>query len=72
MMENKSQRKRLIIWGSITMFLIAPILSWLIGIIYGVSVGSGFAAGGLMVILFPIIFVVGVVMLIKGFMKPKH
>ena len=54
------------------MFLIAPILSWILGMIYGVIVSSGFAGGGLMVILFPIIFVVGIVILIKGFKEPKQ
>ncbi len=67
-----TKRKKLITWGLVTMFLIAPILSWILGMIYGVIVSSGFAGGGLMVILFPIIFVVGIVILIKGFKEPKQ
>lgn len=69
--NNNSKRKRFIIWGLATMFIIAPLLSWLFGMIYGVSEGSGFAAGSLFVILLPIFFIVGVIILIKGFMKPK-
>ncbi|WP_077617486.1 hypothetical protein [Bacillus sinesaloumensis] len=71
-MSNNSKRKALIIWGLITMLVIAPLLSWFIGVIYGVSVSSGFAGGGLMVILFPVIFIVGVVILIKGLRVPKR
>lgn len=40
--------------------------------IYGTMVSSGFAAGALTVILFPIIFIVGLIMMIKGFKEPKQ
>ncbi len=71
-MINMSKRRSLITWGLVTMFLIAPFLSWVVGAVYGTMVSSGFAAGGLMVILFPIIFIVGLVMMIKGFKEPKQ
>jgi hypothetical protein len=70
-MKINPKRKKLIIWGCVTMFLIAPLLSWGLGIIYGVTVSSGFAGGGLMAVLFPIFFVVGIGILIKGFKEPK-
>lgn len=70
-MNPNSKRKLYITWGIVTMLLIAPLLSWVIGILYGVSVSDGFAGGGLMVILFPIIFVIGILIFIKGLKEPK-
>ena len=58
-----------IIWGIVTMFVIAPLLSWLIGISYGIYVGEGFAAVGVIIILFPILFIVGLVLLLIGIFK---
>ncbi len=66
---NISKRKVFIILGLATMFIIAPLLSFVIGMIYGSSEGSGFAAGALMVILLPLFFIVGVIILIKGLME---
>ena len=60
---------RQIIWGIVTMFVIAPLLSWLIGISYGIYVGEGFAAVGVIIILFPILFIVGLVLLLIGIFK---
>lgn len=64
-----TKKKMYIIWGLITMFLIAPLVSWGIGILYGVSEGSGFAAGTLFIVLLPIFFFIGVGILIKGFLE---
>ena len=58
-----------IIWGIVTMFVIAPLLSWLIGMSYGIYVGEGFAAAGVMIILFPILFIVGLALLLIGILK---
>jgi len=58
-----------ITWGIVTMFVIAPLLSWLFGISYGRYVGEGFAAIGVMVILFPILFIIGLVLLLIGVFK---
>jgi len=51
------------------MFVIAPLLSWLIGISYGIYVGEGFAAVAVMIILFPILFIVGLIVLLIGLFK---
>lgn len=63
-----------ITWGIVTMFVIAPLLSWLIGISYGIYVGEGFAVVGVMIILFPILFIVGLALLLIGIFKKdeKH
>ncbi|RLQ92303.1 hypothetical protein [Falsibacillus albus] len=70
-MTTKSERKKLIVWGIVTMVVIAPILSFLLGIIFGVIVRSGFAAGGVMVIVFLITFLVGLITLISGLSKKE-
>ncbi|WP_252433044.1 hypothetical protein [Peribacillus butanolivorans] len=44
------------------MFVIAPLFSWIVGTLYGKSEGSGFAAIGVLIIMFPILFIVGVVL----------
>jgi hypothetical protein len=48
--------------GITTMFIIAPILSRLVGSVYGVSEGSGFAMIGGFAIMFQILFIVGFVL----------
>jgi hypothetical protein len=60
-----------IIWGLTTMFVIAPLLSWLIGMSYGIYEGSGFAAAAVMMILFPILFLTGLVILLIGIFKKE-
>ena len=63
-----------ITWGIVTMLVIAPLLSWLIGIGYGIYIGEGFAAVGVIIILFPILFIVGLALLLIGIFKKdeKH
>lgn len=70
---GKSNKRKKVVWGVTFMVAVAPFFSWLVGIAYGVSVGSGFAAGGLMVILFPVIFMGGLITLLMGiFAKEKE
>jgi uncharacterized membrane protein len=59
---RKPKAKKFRIWGITTMLIIAPIASWLISSIYGLSEGSGFAMIGLLIILFPILFIVGIIL----------
>ncbi|WP_079508916.1 hypothetical protein [Mesobacillus jeotgali] len=59
---NKSKETKFRVWGSATMLLFAPILSWLVGSLYGVIEGSGFAMIGVLIILFPILFILGFVL----------
>ncbi|MFC9600959.1 hypothetical protein ACFTQL_24410 [Peribacillus butanolivorans] len=44
------------------MFVIAPLFSWIVGTLNGKSEGSGFAAIGVLIIMFPILFIIGVVL----------
>ncbi|TWT02530.1 hypothetical protein [Planomicrobium sp. CPCC 101079] len=72
--KNKSWKQKNVIWGLAAMLIIAPFLSWLIGVQYGILVGDGFAGGGLMVILFVIIFVFGLIAVLVGIFgnEEKH
>lgn len=58
-----------ITWGIVMMLVVAPLLSWLIGFSYGTYVGEGFATMGVMVALFPILFIIGLFMLLIGIFK---
>ncbi|MFB5281850.1 hypothetical protein [Peribacillus sp. Hz7] len=59
---NKSKESKYRVWGITTMFIFSPILSWLVGSFYGMSEGSGFAMIGVLIVMFPILFIVGVVL----------
>jgi hypothetical protein len=72
--KQKTWKQKNVIWGGATMLIIAPFFSWLAGITYGILAGDGFAGGGLMVLLFPAIFVVGFILLLIGIFgdEEKH
>lgn len=67
--RGMSEKRKLITWGLVTVFGIAPFLSWLVGISLGVYVGDGFAGAGIMVILFVILLLIGVITLFVGLFK---
>jgi hypothetical protein len=67
--RGMSERRKLMIWGIAIMFGIAPFLSWLVGISVGVYVGDGFAGAGAMVMLFGILFLIGLITLLVGIFK---
>jgi len=66
---GQSRKRKYIIWGIANMIAIGPFLSFAIGITYAIIEGNGWA-GMLMWVLYPIIFVIGLIQLIIGiFMK---
>lgn len=69
--KGKSKKRKYIVWGIATMVAIAPFLSWLIGITYGISVGSGFAAMGIMVMMFAFLFLIGLISLLIGIFRKE-
>ncbi|MFC7686476.1 hypothetical protein [Ureibacillus sp. GCM10028918] len=70
---GKSKKRKLIVWGIITMIAIAPFFTWLVSISFAIIVGDGFAGIGLMMIMFPFIFLVGIILLLVGiFVKTKQ
>ncbi|ACA40282.1 hypothetical protein J2D69_11215 [Lysinibacillus sphaericus] len=66
---GKSKKTTFIIWGITLMVVIAPLFAWLVSILYGIKEGDGFAAVGLMVILFPFLFLIGLVIFLVGVFK---
>lgn len=70
--QNKSKKRKYIIWGITTMIVVSPLLSWLIGILYGALEGDGFAAAAMMILLFPFLFVVGLIVLIVGIFTKRE
>ncbi|GLC90343.1 hypothetical protein [Lysinibacillus piscis] len=65
---KKSTKTKFIVWG-IMIILITPFLSWVIGIIFGIIEGDGFAAVAVIAVLFPLFFIIGLVILIIGIVK---
>jgi len=66
---GKSKKTTFIIWGITLMVVIAPLFAWVVSILYGIKEGDGFAAVGLMVILFPFLFLIGLVIFLVGVFK---
>lgn len=69
--KGKSKRRKFIVWGITTMLGIAPFFSWIVGIAVGINVGDGFAGGAIMVLLFPLIFFIGLILLLIGILKKE-
>ncbi|KMJ57444.1 hypothetical protein AB685_15605 [Bacillus sp. LL01] len=68
-LSRKYQEKKLIIWGLVTMLSVAPFFTWIVAILVGISAGDGFAAVGVMWLMFPVLFLVGIGMLSAGIYK---
>jgi len=64
--RGKTAKRKLIVWGITAMVAMAPLLSWLAGMAYGMIARSGWAAGGMIIILFPVVFAAGLVSLLAG------
>ncbi|MGE7695588.1 hypothetical protein ACQKNC_16025 [Lysinibacillus sp. NPDC094177] len=69
--EGRSEKGRYIVWGIITMIAFAPFLSFLIGVTYGMTVRNGWAAS-IMMFLSPLIFVIGLIILLLGIYKKNE
>ncbi|WP_285396376.1 hypothetical protein [Lysinibacillus sp. fls2-241-R2A-57] len=66
---GKSNKKKYIIWGITMMLVIAPLFSWGVSTLYGVYEGEGFASVALMMVMFPLLFLIGLVLLLIGIFK---
>jgi hypothetical protein len=67
--QGKSTKRKYIVWGTTTILIIAPFFSWVVAILFGINQGDGFAAVGLMMMLFPLFFLIGLVTLLIGIFK---
>lgn len=65
----KTRKRKYIVWGIVNIFIIGPSLSFAIGLTYAIIERNGWAAM-LMWIIYPIIFLFGLIQIIIGiFMK---
>jgi len=69
--QGRSTKRKYIVWGTTTILIIAPFFSWTVSILFGINQGDGFAAVGLMMLLFPIFFLIGLVTLLIGIFKKE-
>lgn len=64
--KGKTTKRKLIVWGSFIMVGFNPFLTFLISVPIGIAVGDGFAAVGMMMILLPAFFIIGLITLLAG------
>ncbi|MBM7702990.1 hypothetical protein [Metabacillus iocasae] len=69
--KEKSTKIKWITWGLVTMFVFTPFISWLIAIPFGILQKDGFVAIGLMMLLLPLFFLIGLIVLLIGIFKKK-
>lgn len=68
---GKSKKGKYKVWGIALMVPISPSISFAIGLTYAVMMENGWAAM-IMWIIFPILFIIGLVMLLVGFFKKEE
>ncbi|MEL4023836.1 hypothetical protein [Lysinibacillus endophyticus] len=64
--RGKTNKRKFLIWGIATIIIIAPLLSWVAGILFGIGVGDGFAGMTIMIYGFVFLEVVGFSILYFG------
>ena len=70
--RGKKKKRKCLIWGIATILFIAPLLSWIAGILFGISVGDGFAGMTIMVYGFVFLEVVGFSILYFGIFNREN
>ncbi|KNH24100.1 hypothetical protein ACS78_07485 [Priestia megaterium] len=70
--QGKSAKKKYIVWGTTIILIIIPFFSWIVSILFGINQGDSFAAVGLMMLLLPLFFLIGVVTLLIGIFKKDN
>lgn len=66
--QGKSIRRKYIVWGIALMVPISPALAFSVGLTYARIVHNGWAAL-IMWYIFPIVFIIGLIMLLVGIFK---
>lgn len=64
--KGKTTKRKCIVWGIFIMVGFNPFLTFLISIPVGLAVGDGFAAVGMMMLLLPAFFIIGLITLLAG------
>jgi len=70
--KDKSKKRKYIVWGIALMLAISPFLSFAVGLTYGFITKNGWAIPGTIIILFPIGFLIGLIMLLVGIFTKKN
>lgn len=70
--KGKTIKRKYIVWGITLMLIISPFLSFAIGLTYGFIIENGWAIAGTIMILFPIGFIIGIIMLLVGIFKKEE
>lgn len=68
--EDKPKNKKYKVWGIALMVPISPALSFSVGLTYAFIVKNGWA-GMLMFLIFPLIFIIGLILLLVGIFKKE-
>ncbi|WP_235816490.1 hypothetical protein [Bacillus massilinigeriensis] len=68
---GKSKKRKYKVWGIALMVPISPALSFALGLTYAIIEKNGWAALS-MIYIFPIIFIIGLVMLLVGIFKKEE
>lgn len=71
MLHGKTKKRKSIVWGITLMLAISPFLSAAIGWTYAVIEQNPWAAL-IVVYIFPVIFLIGLVMLLRGIFKKEE
>ncbi|SES18609.1 hypothetical protein SAMN04487944_12267 [Gracilibacillus ureilyticus] len=69
--KGKTKKRKYIVWGITLMVAISPFLSFALGLTYAVIEKSGFAAL-IAFYIFPVIFLIGLIMLLVGIFKKNE
>lgn len=67
--RNKPTKKKFVIWGIAVIVVIAPLASWIAGILFGMDDGDGFVGFSVMIYGFVLLEVVGFVLVYLGIFK---
>ena len=70
--KDKSKKRKYIVWGIALMLAISPFLSFAVGLTFGFIMKNGWAILGTIIILFPIGFLIGLIMLLVGIFTKKN
>lgn len=70
--EGKSKKRKYIVWGITLMLVISPLLSFQIGLTYGLIIKDLWAVPATIIILFSIGFIIGLIILLIGVFKKKE
>lgn len=67
--RNKARKKKLVTWGVATIIAIAPLISWIAGILFGMDEGDGFVGFTVMIYSFILLEVIGFALVYLGIFK---